>query len=92
MPRFILERSVDGVIVAGKVSPIFIQKLSKYNIPLVFVDYHLPTDEHCVVMIDNITGGYNATKHLIDLGSTKKSHLLSADVTHPSISGRLMGF
>ena len=91
LPRFILERSVDGVIVAGKVSHIFIQKLSKYNIPLVIVDYHLPTDEHCVVMIDNITGGYNATKHLIDLGH-KEIAFIGADVTHPSISGRLMGF
>ena len=91
LPRFILERSVDGVIVAGKVSSVFLEKLSKYNIPLVIVDYHPPTENHCVVLIDNIAGGYTATKHLIDLGH-KEIAFIGADITHPSISGRLTGY
>lgn len=91
LPRFILERSVDGVIIAGKVPSTFLEKLSKYDIPLVFVDYYPPSGDYCVVMIDNIAGGYTATKHLIDLGH-KEIAFIGADITHPSISGRLTGY
>lgn len=91
LPRFILERSVDGVIIAGKVPTSFIQKLTKYDIPFVFVDYFPPVGDHCVVMIDNIRGGYLATKHLIDLGH-KEISFIGADVTHPSILDRLTGY
>lgn len=91
LPRFILERSVDGVIIAGKVPTVFIQKISKYNIPVVFIDYYPPVGDHCVVMVDNIRGGYLATKHLIDLGH-KEIAFVGADVTHPSIMDRLTGY
>ena len=91
LPRFILERSVDGVIIAGKVSTIFIQKLTKYDIPLVFVDYFPPAGDHCIVMIDNVRGGFIATKHLIDLGH-KEIAFIGADITHPSIMDRLAGY
>ncbi|MBI1936543.1 MAG: LacI family DNA-binding transcriptional regulator [Ignavibacteriales bacterium] len=91
LPRFILERSVDGVIVAGKVPDAFIQKLSKFDMPLVFVDYFPPVDDHCVVMVDNTRGGYQAAKHLVDLGH-KEIAFIGADITHPSISDRLTGY
>jgi LacI family transcriptional regulator len=91
LPRFILERSIDGVIIAGKVPTVFIRKISKYDIPLVFIDYYPPVGEHCVIMADNIRGGYLATKHLIDLGH-KEIAFVGADVTHPSIMDRLTGY
>lgn len=91
LPRFILERSVDGIIIAGKISDTFIHKLSKYDIPLVFVDYFPPFEDHYVVMVDNIHGGYLATKHLIDLGH-KEIAFIGADITHPSIMHRLTGY
>ncbi|MFA3784200.1 LacI family DNA-binding transcriptional regulator [Melioribacteraceae bacterium 4301-Me] len=91
LPRFILEQSVDGIIIAGKVPEIFLRKLSSYNIPLVFVDFFPPTGKHSVVMVDNINGGFIATKHLIDLGH-KNIAFLGADITHPSISERLTGY
>lgn len=91
LPRFILERSVDGIIVAGKVPHEFLQKLSAYDIPLVFVDFFPPVGRYSVVMVDNISGGFLATKHLIDLGHTNIA-FLGADITHPSISERLTGY
>ncbi len=91
LPRFILERSVDGIIVAGKVPHEFLQKLSAYDIPLVFVDFFPSVGRYSVVMVDNISGGFLATKHLIDLGHTNIA-FLGADITHPSISERLTGY
>ena len=68
LPRFILERNVDGVIVAGKVPQTFIYNMNNIEIPLVFIDY-IPKKfqkHYSAVLIDNYNGGLLATKHLID--------------------------
>lgn len=91
LPRFILERSVDGIIVAGKVSDAFVKKISVYDMPVVFVDYFPDEGDRCVVMIDNVRGGFVAAQHLVDLGH-REIAFIGADITHPSISDRLAGF
>jgi len=91
MPRFILEKNVDGVIVAGKVPLTFLSQLYKYKIPIVFVDFYPPHGEYNVVLIDNIKGGYLATKHLIELGH-REIAFIGGDITHPSITDRLIGY
>ncbi|MEG8947115.1 LacI family DNA-binding transcriptional regulator [Rosettibacter firmus] len=91
LPRFILEKNVDGIIIAGKVPNLFISKLSKYKIPLVFVDYYPPQGDYNVVLIDNIKGGFLATKYLIELGH-KDIAFVGGDITHPSITDRFIGY
>lgn len=91
LPRFILEKNVDGIIIAGKVPSLFLSQLSKYKIPLVFVDFYPPHGDYNVVLIDNIKGGYLATKHLIELGH-KNIAFVGGDITHPSITDRLIGY
>lgn len=91
LPKFILDRSVDGVIIAGKVPETFIKKITKYKLPLVFVDYTPDKNEYPVVLIDNIHGGLLATNHLIDYGH-KNIAFIGGDIKHPSISDRLMGY
>ncbi|MEJ5352565.1 MAG: LacI family DNA-binding transcriptional regulator [Melioribacteraceae bacterium] len=91
LPRFILEKNVDGIIIAGKVPSLFLSQLSKYKIPLVFVDFYPPQGNYNVVLIDNIKGGYLATKHLIELGH-KNIAFVGGDITHPSITDRLIGY
>ncbi|MCB0748701.1 MAG: LacI family DNA-binding transcriptional regulator, partial [Ignavibacteriae bacterium] len=39
LPRFVLEKSVDGIIIAGKVPQNLIDRISSLEIPIVFVDY-----------------------------------------------------
>ena len=91
LPRFILERNVDGIIIAGKVPSLLIEKLNNYNIPTAFVDY-LPVDKKVsVVAVDNIQGGLLATQHLIELGH-KKIAFIGGDIEHPSIKDRLSGY
>ncbi len=91
LPRFILERNVDGVIVAGKIPSILINKLCDLKIPLVFVDYSIEAKNCQQVLIDNVHGGILAVEHLIKLNH-KAIGFLGADINHPSISERLNGY
>ncbi|MFH1195701.1 MAG: LacI family DNA-binding transcriptional regulator [bacterium] len=91
LPRFILEKSVDGIIIAGKVNNTFISKLAHYTVPTVFVDFFPANGDHNVILIDNIKGGLIATQHLIDLGH-KNIAFIGADLSHPSINDRYLGY
>jgi LacI family transcriptional regulator len=91
IPRFILERNVDGIILAGKIPQTFLDLLKQYKVPLVFVDYLPDQQQFPAVMIDNIDGGFRATRHLIDCGH-KKIAFIAGDINHPSISERFRGY
>ena len=90
-PRFILEKNVDGIIIAGKVPVSIISQIEKYNLPIAFVDFYPPSNEYPVVLIDNISGGMAATQFLI-----KKNHknigFIAGDIGHPSIYDRFRGY
>ena len=91
LPRFILNKSVDGIIIAGKVPQNLIDRISVLNIPIVFVDYTTESDCCPLVLIDNVKGGIIATSHLIDLGH-KNIAFIGADIVHPSLYERLNGY
>jgi len=91
LPRFVLNKSVDGIIMAGKIPHNLIERLSTYKLPTVFVDYIPPTNGYPLVLIDNIQGGLLATNHLIKLGH-KNIAFISGDIDHPSFSERLNGY
>lgn len=91
LPRFLEEKSVDGIIIAGKVPHLLIERIKQIGIPFVFVDYHPTSGAYPAVMIDNIKGGVLATKHLIDQGH-RKIGFVGGDLNHPSISDRLYGY
>ncbi|MGE5400285.1 MAG: LacI family DNA-binding transcriptional regulator [Ignavibacteriales bacterium] len=91
LPRCVLERNVDGVIIAGKVPPDIITCLEKYELPITFVDYYPPEENHAVVLIDNFSGGMQATQHLTSLGH-RKIGFVGGDIQHPSIRDRFQGF
>ncbi len=91
LPRFILNNSIDGIIIAGKIPTNLIDRISPYNLPTVFIDY-IPSQNCCpLVLIDNLQGGLIATNHLIDLGHTNIA-FIGADIEHPSLSDRLKGY
>lgn len=91
LPRFVLEKSVDGIIIAGKVQQNLIDRILDANIPIVFVDYQ--TENNCCpsVMIDNIQGGFTATNHLVELGHQNIA-FIGGDIKHPSLYNRLLGY
>lgn len=91
IPRFILERSIDGLIVAGKVPSQFIARLEDYNFPVVYIDYYPPKGDFSAVLIDNIDGANQAVQHLIDCGH-KDIGFLGGESDHPSINDRFQGY
>jgi LacI family transcriptional regulator len=91
LPRFVLNKSVDGIIIAGKIPASLIERMSTYNLPTVFIDYIPPSNSYPVVLIDNIQGALLATNHLIELGHTSIA-FIGADMEHPSLSDRLNGY
>ncbi len=91
LPRFITQKSVDGLIIAGKVPQAFLAKLMRYHLPIVFVDYYPPEGEFSAILMDNLRGGMMATRHLIDLGH-RNIAFLAGDLQHPSIKERYLGY
>ncbi len=90
LPRFITQQNVDGVIIAGKVPQRFLEKVYRFNLPLIFIDYFPPKGDFSAVLIDNIQGGLDATEHLIQLGH-RSIAFIGGDMDHPSIRERLFG-
>jgi LacI family transcriptional regulator len=92
LPRFILERNVDGLIIAGKVPDTLIHSINKYSLPTTFVDFFPSFNFKCSsVLIDNVNGGMKATEHLINLGH-KNIAFIGGDIEHPSIRDRFDGY
>jgi len=91
LPRFVLEKNVDGIIIAGKVPQNLIDRITALKIPITFVDFEY-TSKCCPnVLIDNVEGGIIATNHLIDLGHTSIG-FIAGDIKHPSLFHRLNGY
>ena len=68
-----LRGEIDGMILAngGDLTDDLIRKLLESHIPAVLVDnYVVDQPLHCVVA-DNVTAGYLATRHLLQLGHTR---------------------
>jgi LacI family transcriptional regulator, galactose operon repressor len=88
-PRFLRERNIDGLLVAGKVDPAFVSSVAKMGVPLVLIDFQL--DHHPAVVIDNRHGARMAADHLLSRGH-RQICFLGADMNHPSLKARLEGF
>ena len=91
IPRFILERNVDGVIFAGKISEAYAKAVISENIPSVVVDFEFKQVRIPAINIDNTRGTALAVEHLFKLGH-KKIAFIGGDMDHPSIRSRLDGY
>ncbi|MBX3052034.1 MAG: LacI family DNA-binding transcriptional regulator [Caldilineaceae bacterium] len=68
-------RRCDGLIVVSFTpQERFLQRFQRYHIPVVIADF---ADERVPsVFVDNVEGGYLATKHLLRLGHTRIGYIL----------------
>jgi DNA-binding LacI/PurR family transcriptional regulator len=77
---------VDGVIL---LSPIrgdeYVSELKKHKIPFVILDNQRSHPSAPSVIVDNFKGGYEATRHLIDLGHSRIAHISGPE---PFLSSR----
>ncbi|MDZ7314820.1 MAG: LacI family transcriptional regulator [candidate division KSB1 bacterium] len=91
MPRFLLERNVDGVILAGAVPRELVDYLDKIALPFVLVDYYFAERNDSVVLMDNASGIRQALDHLLGLGH-KEFAFIGGDMRHPSMQKRCRTF
>ena len=80
-----------GVIMVGVYHDDFVLKLKSIEIPLVLLDYYIPTEDIHTVLIDNADGILKACKYLASLGHTRVAYL-SGDSVETSAQERLYGF
>ncbi|MGA2625104.1 MAG: LacI family DNA-binding transcriptional regulator [Bacteroidota bacterium] len=87
VPRYLLERNVDGVIIAGRISEALVEHIDKLALPMVLVDYALKRRRISSVLIDNRSGVRAAILHLIQ-GGHREIAFIGGDLQHPSIAER----
>lgn len=70
------EDRVDGVILLSPIhSEIYVMELKRRKIPFVILDDQQQNTSVSSVLVNNYKGGYDATKHLIELGHTEIAHI-----------------
>lgn len=74
--KLLNSKSVDGIILSLSLNnKNLLYSLEKKGFPIVQIDNRIPESKSYVVMIDNVTSAYNATKYLIILGHKKIVHI-----------------
>ena len=70
------ERRVDGILVASsRVGARYVPLLMDLNIPIVLLNNQHPDEFAYSVGIDNIDGGYQATRYLVELGHKRIAYV-----------------
>lgn len=70
------ERRVDGILVASsRVGALYVPLLSELKIPIVLINNQHPSEFVHSIMIDNVQGAYDLTRHLIGLGHKRIAYL-----------------
>jgi LacI family transcriptional regulator, galactose operon repressor len=87
--RLMLERRVEGLIVARPSVPLSAEALTA-GVPVVAVGVGAQTDVP-VVDVDNRRGGYDATKHLLERGHRRIATIVGPG-SWPSAAARLDGY
>ncbi len=83
--------SLAGVIMVGVYHDDFVLKLRELEVPMILVDYYIPTEDLPAVLIDNTDGIQKACRHLAELGHRRVAYL-SGDAVETSAQERLFGF
>jgi len=91
LPTMITERRVDGIIVIGQVERKYIERISKIDLPLVFVDFYDNRFDADSVNSDSYHGGYILTDYLVEMGHRKIGFFGTFNMTS-SINDRFLGY
>ncbi len=91
IPRFLLEKNVDGVILAGTVPPKILEYIQERGLPCVLIDYFPPAGNYSAILIDNADGIRQAVSHLIGKGH-RDLVFVGGDSQHPGMRERREAF
>jgi DNA-binding LacI/PurR family transcriptional regulator len=86
------ERRVDGIVVtSSRVGAQYVPLLTRRRIPIVLLNNQHPSQFAHSVMIDNVQGSLEGTKHLLELGHRRIAFLGDRNGRH-SDTERLQGY
>lgn len=92
-PQLLREQQTRGLLFVGAfLNQPTLNILQQQNIPIVLVDAYAIDDHFDLVISDNETGGYQATKYLIEQNHCKIAIVGSLPNAYPSILGRRFGY
>ncbi len=80
-----------GVVIVGTYDRDFLLRLRAQGIPVVLVDYAVPTEEIDAILVDNVDGIMRAGKHLAELGHRRVAYI-SGTIDGLSSRERRYGF
>jgi LacI family transcriptional regulator len=80
-----------GAVLIGTYDSEFILRLKSHHLPVIMVDYWVPTEDIDTVLVDNVDGIMRAGKHLSDLGHRRVAYI-SGTIDSVSSQERLYGF
>jgi LacI family transcriptional regulator len=80
---------VDGLIFVDSWSDPSVYLNDDAFPPMVFAQLRSPMIEHNCISVDNVRGGYEATRHLLDLGYRKVAHISGPEGWASAVDRRL---
>jgi LacI family transcriptional regulator len=91
--QFLAKERVDGLIVFSSYikERNQILKLIAQDIPIVVVECYLSDPRANCIWVENVYGGYIATKHLLEIGHTRVAHI-AGDLEYQVSFDRLEGY
>lgn len=84
-------KDLAGVIMVNYYHDEFDLKLRQFDIPVVLIDYYIPTEDIPTVLIDNADGILRICKHLASLGHRRVAYISGLNVETTTYE-RLNGF
>lgn len=82
---------VAGMIITSCYHDEFISEVKRFDVPMVLIDYYIPTERISAVLVDNIDGVFAAVSHLASLGHRRIAYM-KGDVSDIGVRDRLTGF
>jgi LacI family transcriptional regulator len=80
-----------GVVIVGTYNRDFLLRLRAQRVPVILVDYAVPTEDIDAILVDNVDGIMRAAKHLAELGHTRVAYI-SGTIDGLSSQERRHGF
>lgn len=87
-----MQRNLDGAIILGAYEEDYFNELDNIKMPVVFLDSYVNNENFYMIGIDDLYGGYIATKHLIAKGHEHIAIIAGAVKKQGVMEKRLLGY
>ena len=87
-----MQRNLDGAIILGAYEEDYCKELNNVKMPVVFLDSYVNSENFYMIGIDDLYGGYIATKHLIGKGHDHIAIVTGAIKQHGVMEKRFFGY